>query len=83
MKKIPIDKAAHALGGWALVATLRPYVGPWWAMLACALIGYAKERWDRRGNGTYDPRDFWAGNVGGVLALASDLVLVTMTQLLS
>lgn len=73
--RIQLDKAAHALGGWALVATLLPYAGPWWALLACAIVGYAKERWDRRGHGTYDPRDFWAGNAGGVLALLADASL--------
>jgi hypothetical protein len=78
--RIPLDKAAHALGGWALVATLLPYAGPWWALLACAVVGYAKERWDRRGHGTYDPRDFWATNAGGVLALVTDAFLVFITQ---
>lgn len=75
MTSIPLDKAAHALGGWALVATLLPYVEPFWALLVCAVVGYAKELWDRRGHGTYDPRDFWAGNAGGVLALLVDCAL--------
>lgn len=75
MTSIPLDKAAHALGGWALVATLLPHAGPWWALLACAIVGYVKELWDRRGHGTYDPRDFWATTAGGVLALLADAAL--------
>jgi hypothetical protein len=73
--RIPLDKAAHAFGGWALVATLLPYAGPWWALLACAVVGYAKELLDRRGRGTYDPRDFWATCAGGALALGADSIL--------
>ena len=39
--RIPLDKAAYALGGWALVATLLPYAGPWWPMLPCAWLSKA------------------------------------------
>jgi hypothetical protein len=81
MKRIAIDKAAHALGGWALVATLLPYTGLWWALLACAALALAKEEWDQAGNGTYDKRDFWATNAGGVAAILADALLVFITQL--
>ena len=74
--RIPLDKAAHALGGWALVATLLPHAGPWWALLACAVVGFAKELWDRSGHGTYDPRDFWATTAGGALALVADAAII-------
>lgn len=79
---LPLDKQARAWAGWAIVATLLPYVGSLWALTACALLAYAQERWDRAGHGTYDQRDFWACNAGGAIALLVDgLLQLTMTVL--
>lgn len=37
--------------------------------------GALKEWWDRKGNGTYDPRDFWWTVAGGAL---STLIVVAV-----
>lgn len=71
MTPIPIDKQGHGWAGAAIVSTLRPYLGLW-ALVPVALIAYAKEQWDRRHGGTYDPRDFWATIVGALLQIAAD-----------
>jgi len=65
--KLPaIDKQAHFYSGWALSATLFPYMG-WPVVLAVAALGYAKERWDRQGHGTYDLKDLYATALGGLV----------------
>lgn len=72
---IPLDKLSHLWAGWAIVATLLPYVGPW-AMVAAVLAGAAKELWDATSEtGTCDPSDFWATVAGGVCAGMADLIV--------
>lgn len=62
----PIDKKAHFLGGWA-IATTFPEAWGLWALLPVVGAAAAKEAVDRTGRGTYDPRDFWATVLGGVV----------------
>lgn len=69
LKDIPVDKAFHFIGGWALVATLFPYF-PVLSIALLIIVAAAKEWDDGRGHGT---RDFWdflvtiAGGAGAAL----------------
>ena len=66
MKLPEIDKQAHFFSGWAISATVFPYIG-WPALLFVAALGYAKELWDKNGHGTYDLKDFIATCLGGAV----------------
>ena len=63
---IPLDKRAHFLGGWA-IATTCPEAWGLWALLPVVGAAAGKEAVDRTGSGTYDPRDFWATVLGGIV----------------
>lgn len=63
---IPMDKQAHFWWGWAVSATIFP-LGFWFAILCAALVGAAKEVWDKRGHGTPDKFDFLATALGGIV----------------
>ena len=73
--KFPIDKQAHFWWGWAIAATCVPLGNAWFAVTVAALLGAAKEVWDKQsGKGTPDVCDSAAtaagGAVGAVLVAA-------------
>lgn len=67
LKNIPVDKAFHFIGGWALVATLYPYF-PVFSFLAVIAVAAWKEWDDSQGHGTPDFWDFLVTVGGGVFA---------------
>lgn len=76
--QIAPDKAAHFLGGWALVAMLQAHTGFSVAWALCVVVAAGKELRDRTGFGTYDPRDFWVTVTGGMLAALAELLLASV-----
>ena len=69
-----IDKQAHFWWGWAIAATVHQ-LGLVTAVLIAAVLGAAKEIWDRQGHGTPDKNDAIATALGGLVgALAGALV---------
>jgi hypothetical protein len=60
-----------------MAATLYP-LGVWFAILTAALMGAAKEVWDKRGHGTPDIRDFGATALGGAVGALCCLVLTSL-----
>jgi hypothetical protein len=67
LKSIPVDKAFHFIGGWALVATLYPYF-PVFSFIAVIAVAAWKEWDDGNGHGTRDFWDFLVTVAGGVCA---------------
>ena len=65
--KFDMDKQAHFWWGWAIAATLCSIAGPLFAAAIAALLGAAKELWDKRGHGTPDIYDFAATAAGGTV----------------
>lgn len=65
--KFPIDKQAHFWWGWAIAATCVPLGNVVFAAAVAALLGAAKEVWDKRGHGTPDAKDFAATALGGII----------------
>lgn len=65
LKSVPVDKAFHFLGGWALVATLFPYF-PLFSIAAVIFVAAWKEWDDAHGHGTSDYWDFLVTVAGGV-----------------
>jgi hypothetical protein len=76
--KFPIDKQAHFWWGWAMAATLAP-IDTWFAILVAALMGAAKEVWDKKHAGTPDIRDFGATALGGAVGALCCLILETVS----
>lgn len=74
LKSIPVDKAFHFLGGWALVATFFPYF-PVFSIIAVIAVAAWKEWDDGRGHGTKDVWDFLVTVAGGVGAAVTHGVL--------
>ena len=67
MKLPAIDKQAHFWWGWAIAATCVPLGNALFAATVAAVLGAAKEVWDKRGHGTPDVQDFFATAAGGVV----------------
>jgi hypothetical protein len=57
------------LGGYFVCSSLSLFVPPFIAIIICIAVGWAKEMWDKRGNGTYEELDFLATALGGILYL--------------
>ncbi|MEI6478515.1 MAG: hypothetical protein WCO52_06025 [bacterium] len=83
MIEFPLDKRAHALGGWAIAATLSPTIGPLYALLAATVAGAAKEGVDSLGYGTPDWYDFIATVAGGVIGVLSLFALHAVSGVLN
>ncbi len=77
MKMIQNDKASHFLHGLIISFTVG-WVYPILGFLAATAVGYGKEAWDRRGNGTFDPADFYWTSGGGILGAAIQAALVPL-----
>ncbi len=75
--KFAIDKQAHFWWGWSISATLYQ-VDLWFAILVAALMGAAKEVWDKRGHGTPDVKDFAATALGGAVGGLSCVLLTSL-----
>ena len=75
--KFAIDKQAHFWWGWSISATLYQ-VDLWFAILVAALMGAAKEVWDKRGHGTPDVKDFAATALGGAVGGFCCLLLTSL-----
>lgn len=73
------DKLIHFLGGWALDATLSPFMG-YAAMAPVAGVAAAKELvWDKAmGRGTPDTNDFLATLAGGLLSQLMRFALLAL-----
>lgn len=74
LKKIPADKAFHFIGGWALVATLFPYL-PLFSIAAVIAVAAWKEWDDANGHGTSDFWDFIVTVGGGIGAAVVHTIL--------
>lgn len=68
--KFAIDKQAHFWWGWAIAATCVPLSNALVAAAVAALLGAAKEVWDKRGHGTPEVQDFAATAAGGAIGAA-------------
>jgi drug/metabolite transporter superfamily protein YnfA len=80
--KIPLDKQLHLFSGWALCASLLPFVGLAWALFGTVFVGAVKELvWDwTLKKGTPDRNDFFATAAGALIGVAFYL---TTTVILS
>lgn len=65
---IALDKAAHALGGYAVAMTLALVSTPIEGLFYSTVLWGAKEGIDAMGYGTPDKWDFVASVIGAVLA---------------
>lgn len=76
---IQLDKIIHFLGGWALDATLSPFIG-YDALFWVVVVGGGKELiWDKAmGRGTPDAYDFLATTAGGVASQLSRYALLAL-----
>jgi len=74
---IPVDKKLHMLAGAAITATVALYLDPLAGVLACALVGAAKEVYDKvSGKGHPELLDFVATVFGSVVILPRMLGIV-------
>lgn len=71
---IPNDKLEHFLHGFIIAFTVGWYSPPL-GFVAAASAGYGKERWDKRGHGTYDLKDFYWTCYGGFLGSVTQAAL--------
>jgi hypothetical protein len=87
-----LDKITHGLAGslcafiassLAMAMLGLQYAKGWdffgaWAVgvLAAMLIGWAKEKYDRQGYGTYDPRDANVTAAGGIVGATINVALM-------
>jgi hypothetical protein len=77
MNMIEQDKANHALVGVGITAVSTLLLGPWWALLPCAVAAASKELYDLQHREAHTPdwRDFVWTVAGGALVALSHLSL--------
>ena len=69
MKKLPLDKQLHLLGGAAVASTVALYAGPAMGLLACFVAAVGKELYDMTGRGTPDVWDAVVTILGGLVVI--------------
>lgn len=74
LPQLPQDKANHALYGAAIACVISIFFGPWWALVAVAVVAVLKELsdwWQNRKGGSHGVEflDAAATIAGGVLVV--------------
>ena len=71
---IGLDKIAHFFVGWAICASLIPFIGLY-SILPLTILAAGKELYDATGRGTPDKWDFLYTLFGGICAILFNFIL--------